>query len=99
MAEATGNRVTTTGTGGSDHLTLTQGEHALTITWAGSAGDADLQCSGDGTTFIDVLDAVAGSVINIAANRAMRVAGGLRYRLDVNTHTSAATMTAHRIEG
>jgi hypothetical protein len=98
MAAAAGNTVTTTGTGASDHLTLGQGEHVLTIAWAGSAGDADLQVSGDGTTFIDVLDAPNGSVVNYTANGAVRVAGGMRYRLDVNTHTSAATMTAHRAE-
>ena len=98
MAAATGNTVTTTGTGGSDHLTLGAGDYVLTITWAGSAGDADLQCSGDGTTFIDVLDAPNGNVVNYTAAGAVRVSGGMRYRLDVTTHTSAATMTAHRCE-
>ncbi len=99
MAEASGHTITTSGTGGSDHIRLGQGDWVLTTTWAAAAGNADLQCSGDGTNFVDVLDAPNGSVVNITAAHAVRVAGGLSYRLDVNTHTSAATLTAHNCEG
>lgn len=96
MAEASGYTVTTTGTGGSDHISLPPGgDYVMTVTWAGSAGDADLQCSSDASSWIDVTD--SSGVVNITAAKAVRVAGGLKYRLDVNTHTSAATMVANKV--
>lgn len=89
--------ITTTGTGGSDPVTLPSGgDWHLSVTWAGSAGDADLQIDcGDG--WVDVTD--AAGVVNITANKVVRVGGGSDYRLDVTTHTSAATLTAARIDG
>lgn len=85
--------ITTSGTGFSDHIRLGSGRYALMITWAGSAGDADVQV-GDGTTFVDLED--ANGVVNVTAAKAIGVAGGMSYRLDVNTHTSAATVIARR---
>jgi hypothetical protein len=96
MALATGNTVTTTGTGGSDYVALGQGEYVCQVVWAGSAGDLDLQ-AGDGTNFTDVLDA-SGNVVNITSSYATVVVGGMSYRADVNTHTSAATLTFHQVK-
>lgn len=92
MAQASGNTVTTTGTGESDHIVLSPGEHVLIIT-ASSWGDADLQV-GVGSTFVDARD--SAGVVNLTANRAVIVPGGVAYRLDVTTHSSAITMTAHQ---
>lgn len=91
------NSITTSGTGASDGVILSNNDHVLIITWAGSAGDADLQ-AGHGATFVDVTDQT-GAIVNVTSNTIVRVAGGLEYRLDVNTHTSAATMTAIQCEG
>ena len=94
MALVTTNKVTTSGTGGSDHFLLANNgqDWTITVTWAGSAGDADLQFSPDQSAWGDVRD--SSGVVNITANYAVRVPGGLSYRLDVNTHTSVATMLA-----
>lgn len=97
MAFAPGSALTTTGTGASDHVTLGQGTWVCFITWAGSAGDLDIQV-GDGTTFVDLLD-VNGAVVNVTANYAVGVMGGLSYRVDVTTHTSAATITFYNSGG
>lgn len=94
MALVTGTQITTAGTGASDHVALKDGtDYVCLIVWAGSAGDLDLQV-GDGTSFTDVLDS-AGSVVNVTSSYAVKVPGGMNYRVDVNTHTSAATITFH----
>ena len=94
MALVAGNTVTTAGTGGSDHIHLDAGEWIATVVWAGSAGDADLQCSPDATNWFDVED--SNGVVNFTADGARRIPGSLRYRMDVTTHTSAATLTAFK---
>lgn len=91
------NSITTSGTGGSDSIALSNNDHILIITWAGAAGNADLQ-AGHGSNWVDVTDA-DGVVVNITSDVLYRASGGLSYRLDVNTHTSAATMTAIQCEG
>jgi len=85
--------IVTTGTGASDSMKLPpRGDFMLFITWAGTPGDADLQIGVDGT-FVDMTnDSLA--TINITKGLAIRVPGGLSYRLDVNTHSSVATMKA-----
>lgn len=91
--------ITTTGTGASNSIRLPGGgDWVLVVTWAGGAGDADLQCSYDGTNFVDVENS-SESVVNITSNKAIRVSGSLYYRLNVNTHTSAATVNASQVEG
>lgn len=88
--------ITTTGTGGSQEIDLPPlGDFHLSVKWAGSAGDADLQIN-CGAGWIDVED--SSGVVNITADKVIRVGGGARYRLDVNTHTSAATLLATQIE-
>ena len=94
MAQATGKSVTTTGTGASDWLQAPEGEWVLIVVWSGSAGDLDIQM-GDGTTFFDMLDS-SDAVVNVTDDYGVIVAGGVAYRADVNTHTSAATLTLHR---
>ena len=85
--------VLTTGTGQAvDWLTLAEGDHILHITWAGSPGDADVTLRPPNGTFRDAYD--SAGVVNITANKSVRVAGGCDYSLDVTTHTSAATMVA-----
>ena len=94
MALDPDNSVTTTGTGASDHVQLGEGAYVCQIYWAGSAGDLDLQV-GDGTNWTDALDST-GTVINVTSSYAVVVAGGMAYRADVNTHTSAATLRFHK---
>lgn len=87
------NAIVTTGTGqASDWVTLAEGDHVLHFTWAGSAGDADLQMRPPGGTFRDTED--SAGVVNITANRSVRVSGGCDYSVDVNTHTSALRVEA-----
>ena len=91
MAQAT--VVTTTGTGqAADWITLPEGDHLLHITWAGSAGDLDVIHRPPQGTFRDVYD--SDGVVNITSNKSIRVSGGCDYSVDVNTHTSAATVVA-----
>ena len=92
------NKLTTTGTGQAADFILTgPGDHVLEFTWAGSAGDADLQNrSSADVAFRDTHD--AAGVINITANKSVRVSGNQEYSVDVNTHTSALTVTAHACE-
>jgi len=87
--------VTTSGTGASDYMTLPRGEYVLLFVWAGSAGDADLQV-GNGTNFNDAYD--VNGVVNITSDYAVKVPGGMCYQVDVTTHTSALTITAHRVD-
>lgn len=95
MPQATGNTVTTTGTGASDYIRLRpDGMYAVVVTWAGSAGDADLEV-GDGSNFVTAEDATGA--VNITSGKAVTVVGGMCYRLNVTTHTTAATMTFHNI--
>jgi hypothetical protein len=89
------NKIVTTGTGqAADFIRLGPGDHVLEFTWAGSAGDADLQerISSDSGTFRDSND-VSG-VVNITSNISYRVSGNCDYSVDVNTHTSALTVQA-----
>ena len=90
--------VVTAGTGqAADWITLPpEGDYVLHITWAGSAGDADLTMRPVGGTFRDAYD--SAGVVNITANKSVRVSGGCDYSLDVTTHTSAATMVATKCE-
>lgn len=102
-AQASGNSVTTTGTGASDWVsTPPRGEFLVFVEWAGGAGDADLQIGPpDGSFFVDFLDGAggnSGSVINFTADGYARIPGGCTVLLDVNTHTSAATMTVVPID-
>lgn len=86
--------ITATATGASSSVYLAPGEWVLALT-SSSWGDADLQASADGrSTFIDVTD--TSGVINATANKLVRVAGGLYYRLDVNTFTADIVLTAQR---
>jgi hypothetical protein len=89
------NTITATGTGGSSAVQLSGGGDWVLQVTCSSWGNADLQCSCDGgTTFVDVVDAANGSVVNFTANKALAVKGGLSYRLDVNSYTSAITLVA-----
>jgi hypothetical protein len=83
-------RIVTTGTGDSDQLNLSKGEHVLIFKWAGTPGSATLQV-GYGSTFVDAEDE-AGPV-TIAADMAVRVPGGCLYQVNVATHTSVLTVT------
>ena len=86
------NAITTTTTGVcADFIRLGPGDHILDFTWAGSAGNADLQNRNHGGTFRDSYD--ADGVVNITANKSVRVSGSQDYTVDVNTHTSALTVT------
>lgn len=93
MAFEDGLTVVTDATGPSDYITLRPGDHVLIVHWAGTPGDADLEVSGNGVDFVPAQDA-AGPV-NITSNYSVQVAGGVSYRLSVNSHTSAATFSAH----
>jgi len=92
------NKVVTTGTGVSaDSLMLGPGDHTLDITWAGSPGAAGIVSRIPGnSTWIDVED--SSGVIAITANASYRVAGNREYALDVDTHTSAASMVPNACE-
>ena len=92
------NKLTTTGTGqAADFIRVGPGDHVLEFRWAGSAGDADLQNkSVDSSTFADTYD--SAGVVNITANKSVRVSGNQDYSVDVTTHTSALTVTAHSCE-
>ena len=91
-------KITTTGTGqAADFLRLGPGDHVLEFRWSGSAGDADLQNkSVDSSTFADTYD--SAGVVNITANKSVRVSGNQDYSVDVTTHTSALSVTAHACE-
>lgn len=89
--------VTATATGGSSSLLLPSGSDWVLSITSSTWGDADLQGSVDGTTFIDVEDKlVSGSVVNLSANKLVRVSGGMYYRLDVNTYSADITIKAKR---
>jgi hypothetical protein len=93
------NKITTTGTGqAADFIRVGPGDHVIEFTWAGSAGDADLQnrISSDSGTFRDTYD--SAGVVNITANKSVRVSGNQDYNVDVTTHTSALTVTATACE-
>ena len=92
------NKITTTGTGqAADFIRTGPGDHVLEFTWAGSAGDADLQNrSNEQAAFRDTFD--SAGVVNITANKSVRVSGNQDYSVDVTTHTSALTVTAHACE-
>ena len=100
MAASTTNSITTSGTGASDSIKLGQGDHILIVKWAGSPGSANLQVSGnDADNFVDILDQPNGEIVNFSSSVGLRVSGGVSYRLDVQTHTSAATMIAYKCDG
>jgi hypothetical protein len=92
------NKITTTGTGqAADFIRTGPGDHVLEFTWAGSAGDADLRNrSNEQASFRDTYD--SAGVVNITANKSVRVSGNQDYSVDVTTHTSALTVTAHACE-
>lgn len=88
-------KVVTTGAGFSDELILDKGDHLLIFTWTSTPGDADLQVGdAEGEVFVDAED--ANGVVNIVSNRAVLVPGGVRYRVDVNSHDSALTIRSNR---
>lgn len=92
-------KITTTGTGAAaDYISVGPGDHVLEFTWAGSVGDADLQnrATGQGAAFRDTYD--SAGVVNITVNKSVRVSGNQDYSVDVTTHTSALTVTAHACE-
>lgn len=94
MAKRAGRSIVTTGAGGSDFFNLDQGRHLLTVKWAGSPGDANVQVSDDGgTTWFNLRDNV-GEIVNFTTDFMVIVFGRVAYRLLVNTHTSAATFQA-----
>ena len=93
------NRIVTSGTGqAADFLRVGPGDHVLEFTWAGSAGDADLQNRSidDAGTFRDTFD--SAGVVNITANKSVRVSGNQDYSVDVTTHTSVLSVTASACE-
>ena len=91
------NKIITTGTGqAADWLTLSSGDHVLHFTWVGSPGDADLQLRPSSGTFRDAEN--SSGVVNITANRSVRVSGGCDYSVDVNTHTSVLYVEASKCD-
>ena len=85
--------ITTSGVGLSDKVTLDPGTHLLVVKWAGNPGVADLQVSGDGTTFVPVL-ADGDEAVVIDMNWSRIAVGGVHYRLNVSKHTSPATLSS-----
>ena len=78
-----------------DWLTLGAGDHVIQFRWAGSAGAADLVMRSNEAAFADVIGA-DGSKVAVTTNTAVVVAGGSDYSVEVDTATSALTVTAVR---
>ena len=92
-------KVVTTGTGvAADWLVAGPGDHVITVRWAGSAGAGTLQeRPSPGSAWADV-ETSPGTTADVAKNVSFRVAGGREYTIDVDTHTSAATVTIEACE-
>ncbi len=92
------NKIITSGTGqAADYISVGPGDHVIQFRWQGSAGDLDLQDRDSGTTvFADTHD--SAGVVNITANKSVRVSGGRDYSVDVTTHTSVCWITASKCE-
>lgn len=92
--------LTTTGTGATtDWLGVGPGEYTLRVRWAGSAGSTRIQeraldSSGE---WADVKGPDGGD-LDITANDSFVLPGNSEYRLNVTTHTSAATLTATKFK-
>jgi hypothetical protein len=92
--------LTTTATGPTaDHIATGPGDQVLSVTWAGSPGSTRIQHRGLGSTlpWID-LKSPSDEDLDITANAAYRVPGNTEYRLNVTTHTSAATLAARSVD-
>lgn len=84
--------ITTTGTGNSSSLRLGEGEWVLLFSWAGSAGSATLEVGQQGVFGPANLNSEQVTIEGSPAP--VRVIGGLEYRVNVATHTSALTIVA-----
>ena len=80
-----------------DWIATSTGDHVIQFRWAGSPGLADLVMRSNGAAFADAIDA-SGSKIAVSTNTAWVVAGGSDYSVEVDTATSALTVTAIRCE-
>lgn len=88
-----GTKITSSSLGETDYIFLRPGDHVLIVKWAGSPGDADLQVSGDGVNFVPARDA-AGPV-NVTSDFSCQIAGGVYYRMSINSNTSELSFSAH----
>ena len=99
MARTT--KVVTTGTGrAADHLSAGPGDHVITVRWAGSAGAGTLQerpTGGSDSDWADV-ETSPGTAADVNKAVSFRVAGNRDYTIDVDTHTSAASVTIEACE-
>lgn len=90
------NKIVVSATGlSSDWLTLGAGDHVIQFRWAGSAGAADLVMRSNNAAFADVIG-TDGSKVAVTTNTAVVVVGGSDYSVEVDTATSALTVTAIR---
>lgn len=88
--------LTTTGTGATtDWIGVGPGEYTLRVRWAGSAGSTRIQerALDSSGAWADV-KAPDGTDLDITSNDSLVLPGNADYRLNVTTHTSAATLTA-----
>lgn len=89
--------VTTTGTGASAAIYLSQGLWSLAIS-SSSWGAAEIQHSDiNQVVWDDLKPSEAEDPIALTANRVLIVRGGLSYRLNVSSHAAAITMLATRM--
>lgn len=86
--------VVATGTGASDHISLRPGVDFVLSFRSSGAFVLDVQV-GDGTDFRDAHDSSGKqSVDSSTGEQDVVVAGGQKYRMDVDTYNSDITMTA-----
>lgn len=91
------NTITATGTGVTDGIQLSSGSAwALQIT-SGTWGVASIESSADGGTNYTTVFDQTNTAISLTANRTYRIAGGLKYRLNVSSYSAPITMVAQPI--
>ena len=78
----------------SDWIATGAGDHVIQFRWAGTPGVADLVMRSNGAAFADVIG--CDGKVAVTTNTAVVVAGGSDYSVEVDTATSALTVTAIR---
>lgn len=94
-------QISSDGTGKSDAIDLPEGRYLLLLTWAGAAGDTNIEVGAlDASVDADYVlyrlrDGTALSTI--VTSYMVEVPGRLRFRLSVTTETTVATLRAVRV--
>lgn len=91
--------VTTTGTGATDDwVGVSPGEYVASVEWADSPGVAKIQSRAlDGSEAWQDLLSPSLDELSIESNISFIVPGNSEYRLNVTTHTSAATLRIRKV--